>query len=449
MSNPITQAHFTRLRQFRQQAYDLLGHRKDAFFELLDAVVETPVARSFAELSLAPNSHRQWPSLYQALAEVTYDQQLLDELSLAQVPTDQVAHFAIDVFSVRRMRSPTLKERRYCHGAAREVGGHGVIIGLPYSITAWTSQRGSSFSPPVNIRRLKPGAKAVEVAVAQVLWLGLHTPSSLDWRAALDGAYGNREFFAPLQEKEVQVVARTRCDRVLYRRATVADYCGRGRKPVFGPAFRCKEERSWGEPDETIGLEDPQQGRVELQLWRGLGLRKKGRFVAVELIRSQIHAEQEKPPAARWYLAWNGKSEQPLSVRQWYETIVSRWGIEPANRFRKERLYAELPKVRTAASSDHWLMALQLIEWQLYLARTEVAQKVLPWQKPQASTQITPNRVIQSLPGHFSQLGTPVRLVQPRGKAPGWLTGRARSVPEKYQLTSRRRKKAAQVSKNE
>jgi len=45
-------------------------------------------------------------------------------------------HFALDVMAVRRMHSPTLKERVFCHGAQREVGGKGIIIGLPYSILA-------------------------------------------------------------------------------------------------------------------------------------------------------------------------------------------------------------------------------------------------------------------------------------------------------------------------
>ena len=159
MSNPIPQANFTPLCRFRQQIYQSLDHRKDAFFELLDAVIQPSSARSFAELSLAPACQRQWPSLYKAIEEATYDQQALDELCLEKVPTDQVAHFAIDVTNARRMCSPTLKDRRYCHGAAREVAGRGVIIGLPYSIVAWESQRGSSFSPPVNIRRLKPDQK--------------------------------------------------------------------------------------------------------------------------------------------------------------------------------------------------------------------------------------------------------------------------------------------------
>lgn len=446
---PIAPSDFSRLRAFRQQAHQSFQHRRDAFFELMDAVIQTPAARSFAELSLAPAYTRKWHSLYKALAEVSYNQGELEELCLAEIPTDQVAHFAIDVMSVRRMHSPTLQDRLFCHGAKREVSGHGVIIGLPYSMVAWATERGSSFTPAVNIRRLKPDQKAVAVAVEQVLWLGFYTPSALDWRAALDGAYGNREFFAPLQGKEVQVVARTRKDRVFYRRADPAAYRGRGRRAVFGEAFRCKEASSWGAADEAAQFTDARHGRVELQLWRGLGLRRKGKFVEVAVMRSQIHAESEKPPAAHWYVAYNGKKEQEVGVRDWYETIAHRWGIEPANRFRKERLYAELPKVREAASSDHWLMGVQLLEWQLYLARPAVQQKCLPWQKAQAAEKLTPNRVMQSLPLNYSQVGTPVGEVRERGKSPGWEVGRERSRPAQYQLVAKSRKKRVQVTKTE
>ena len=52
MTNPIPPADFTLLREFRQQSYDACDHCKDAFFELLDAVIQTSSARSFAELSL-------------------------------------------------------------------------------------------------------------------------------------------------------------------------------------------------------------------------------------------------------------------------------------------------------------------------------------------------------------------------------------------------------------
>jgi hypothetical protein len=449
MPNTDSQNQFTTVRRFRQQAYQLFHHRRDAFFELMDAVIQTPVARSFAELSLAPAFTRKWHSLYKALDQTDYDKQQLDELCLAQIPTNQVAHFALDVTSLRRMHSPTLKDRLYCHAAKREVGGRGIIIGLPYSILAWASKRGSSFTPPVNIGRLKPSDNAVAVAVEQILWLGFYTSSHLDWRCALDGAYGRREFFAPLQDKAVQVVARTRKDGVFYRRAEPSRYAGRGRPAVFGEVFRCKDSSTWGPPDQEEKFSDARHGKVELQLWRGLGFRRQGKFIEVEVLRSQIHMEKKKPPEAHWYVAYNGKPEQEVGARDWYETIAHRWGIEPANRFRKERLYAELAKVREAQRSDHWLMGMQLLEWQLYLARSEVRQECLPWQRPQESEKVTPNRVMQSLPLNLWQVGTPVGKVQERGKAAGWGKGKPRQRPQKYKLQAKSRKLPEKVPKTE
>jgi hypothetical protein len=46
---------------------------------MLDAVIQTSTANSFAELSLAPAFERQWPSLYKALEEVSYALQALNE----------------------------------------------------------------------------------------------------------------------------------------------------------------------------------------------------------------------------------------------------------------------------------------------------------------------------------------------------------------------------------
>lgn len=449
MSNRATRTEFNELRKFRQQAYELFFKRRDSFFEVMDAIVQTPNASSFAQLSLSSACTRKWHSLYKAIEEVSYDKEELDALCLEQIPNMEVIHFAIDVMSVRRMHSETLKERLYCHGAKREVGGKGVIIGLPYSIVAFSSKRGSSFAPSVNIRRIKPSETAVSVAVEQVCWLGYWRPSGMDWRAALDGAYGNREFFAPLQEKAVQVVARTRCDRVFYRRAKEEDYCGKGRRAVFGAAFRCKDSSTWGDVDEEVTFFDTKHGQVKLQMWRGLGFRRKGKFVEVDAIRSRIHLEKQNPPKEHWYVAYNGKKEQDVSVQAWYETIAHRWTIEPANRFRKQRLYAELPKVREAETSDHFLMAMQLVEWQLYLARNLINQKCLPWQKPLEADKITPNRVIQSLPLHYWQVGTPVRKLQERGKGKGWHTGRKRKRPKKYKLVPKSSKKSVRVSKNE
>ena len=173
-----------------------------------------------AELTRARACQRQWHSSYQALAQGTSDQPGRDELCLAQVPDKAVAQFAIAGTRVRRRRSPTRLEQQACHGAARAVNGTGVVVGLPYSILAWTTQRGSSFAPPGNRRRLAPGEPAVASAVAPSGWRSFYLPSGQDGRAALEGGYGHDHGFAAWQNKEVQVVARTRRDRALSRRAT-------------------------------------------------------------------------------------------------------------------------------------------------------------------------------------------------------------------------------------
>ena len=54
ISDPVFGKQYERLSAFRQTAYEGLGTAKDALFDLLDAVLLTPSANSFAELSLAP-----------------------------------------------------------------------------------------------------------------------------------------------------------------------------------------------------------------------------------------------------------------------------------------------------------------------------------------------------------------------------------------------------------
>jgi hypothetical protein len=55
------------LRALREQMYTLFGCRRDALFELLDAVLTAPILETPAYLSLAPSCRPGWGSLYDAL----------------------------------------------------------------------------------------------------------------------------------------------------------------------------------------------------------------------------------------------------------------------------------------------------------------------------------------------------------------------------------------------
>ncbi|MDJ0719918.1 MAG: hypothetical protein QNJ54_37820 [Prochloraceae cyanobacterium] len=77
---------FQKLQQFRNNVYQLLGAAKDATFELMDAVLLTRKAYSFAELSLSPVFRRKWCSLYEALDECRPKSKKLRKLYFQEIP---------------------------------------------------------------------------------------------------------------------------------------------------------------------------------------------------------------------------------------------------------------------------------------------------------------------------------------------------------------------------
>ncbi len=178
-------------------------------------------------------------------------------------------------------------------------GGRGMLVGRPSSLADGIPARGRSFAPTLPFHRLRPVETAVAAAGAQVCSSGDELPSGLGWRAALDRAYGKQKFFVPLHDKAVQVVARTRADRVFFRPADPATYAGQGRHA------RCLARRfvfAMRRPgaDEVLALTDPWHGEVALQLWRNRRQRGTGKFVGVAAIRSPIHLEAKQPPQPHW-----------------------------------------------------------------------------------------------------------------------------------------------------
>ncbi|MEH2363381.1 hypothetical protein [Nostoc sp.] len=67
---------------------------------------------------------------------------------------------------------------------------------------------------------------------------------------------------------------------------------------------------------------------------------------------------------------------------------------------------------------------MPLMTWELWLARDIVTDNPLPWQK--SSDKLTPGRVAQAMGGVFAVIGTPTKAPKPRGKSPGWQTGKKR-----------------------
>jgi len=158
------------------------------------------------------------------------------------------------------------------------------------------------------------------------------------------------------------------------------------------------------------------------------------------VILVETHRERDHPAAPFW-LGYQPPSQQDAgehSVADLWTWYQSRWTVEPSIRFRKQYLYWTLPRFQKAEYCERWTMLVNVAQWQLFLARDEVQDHPLPWQP--AQEKLTPERVLPGLGGLFQQIGTPATAPQPRGKSPGWSTGRKRTRLKRHQVVKKTKK---------
>src|SRR5260370_36455381 len=117
------------LRAFRQQVYPLFGCRRDALFEALDAVLSAPTLETPAHLSLAPNCHRRWGSLYEALNAGTMDLARLERLTASYPLDPQTTWLALEARVLPRCDAQTRPDRGCSHHAYRHSPGQPVVAG--------------------------------------------------------------------------------------------------------------------------------------------------------------------------------------------------------------------------------------------------------------------------------------------------------------------------------
>jgi hypothetical protein len=430
-----TKANINKLIEFRQAVYaNGFSARRDALFDLLDALIAEGPVSSFVRLSQSSQFQRKWPSLYGAVEDGEIDSPWLRTYLARQVPHQGVCVFPIDGSPWPRPRSRVLDDRQYVYQASSDVNGGTLTVGYPYSLLEWCVEAHTSWCLPVDPRRVASTQTAQEVGVEQIQALA---DARADYLEALDivaadGKYGHAGFLRPLKGLRCGIVVRLRCDRVLYGSPPPRTTHQKGRPRVHGARFAFKEPETWGTPIEVIELEDEHWGKVRLERWAGLH-EKKGADVPYEVIRACVHLEREKPPAALW-LAWLPPVQVPTGVRVTTETIwrayISRWPVEAGIHFRKETLGWTLPRLQTKAAGDRWTELTALACWMIYLARPIVADTPLPWQKPQQ--RLTPQRVQQSIRPIFALIGSPARPPKLRGIGSGWPKGRHRTPKPRF-----------------
>lgn len=429
--NSTAREHFNKLIQFRQAAYQSLGAAKDVLFELSDAVIGTPAANSFAELSCSQYFRRRWPSAYEALQDGRPDQGALMRLYCRHVQVDARPTLVGDHTAWPRPSAYTLRDRTVEHQPTPVPGNRPITLGHGYSTLVWTPESKGSWALPLLHERITSQETPFEKASAQLR----SVQSQLSVRAISlwDAEYGCAPFLLASADIPSDKIVRLRPN--LNLAGPPGPYKGRGRHPVHGDKFRFKDPLTWRQPESSFEMDDPDLGKIQVKLWENLHFRKAAscpmRIARLERLESK---GTRRLPKVIW-LAWIG--EEPPASQTWWQRYMRRYSVDHWYRFAKQRLYWTLPMFSTPEQGERWSVLMPLITWELWFARPIGIDKPLPWQKKQA--EMAPGRVCQGMSDIFAQIGTPAKMPKARGIAPGWPKGRSRAHRECFDVVKRQR----------
>jgi len=257
------------LRAFRAELYTCFGQRRDALFELEDALLSAGSVLSPAHLSLEAVHRRGWGSLYAALARGGVHAEdlrtLLARHSLAGGPPI----YAVDVSVWPRCDAEASPERGYYYHPSRHSAGQPIVAGWAYQ---WVAQLGlsrDSWTAPVDVRRVHPLEQSSTVAAAQIRALVSGVPAAGPTPLfVFDAGYDPLQLALDLADTPAAILVRLRRGRCFY--ADPPPYTGTGRPRRHGRKFVCDDPTTWPLPVDELVETDVQYGSVRVRAWAGL-----------------------------------------------------------------------------------------------------------------------------------------------------------------------------------
>ena len=409
----------TTLATFRQAVHGSFARSGDALFELVDALLTHPGARSFVELSEAPSCRRRWCSGYAALQDGHIDRAALRRAFVAALPPTPAGArlvLGLDTSPIHRPEAHTFPDRTlvYCpnlpHDArpVRPGWQFSTVVALPDPVSSWVYV--------LDNQRVASAETAITVGAAQVRAVLPLLPARPI--LAADGHYGCTAWVQATADVLCDQLLRTRRDRVLYRPAPPRTG-QRGAPKKDGPRFQGSDPASHGTPDGHWEGADAAGRRVAVTWWADLHLKacRATPLTAVRIVRHHATGTARDPREA-WFW-WLGGPLPPAATLP--DLYARRFGIEHGYKLQKQTLLWDAPRVRTPDQFARWTDVVAVAHNHLALARPLVAVAHRPWEA--RAKPATPQQVRRAMPRLLPQVGTPAAPPRPRGKSPGRAAG--------------------------
>ena len=214
--------HFNTWQQVRQQMYGCFERSADALFNLSDALLSEPQARSLPELSLSVFFQRRWPSVYEALQDGRINVERLRELFVQALlenrPTDELIWLGLDRSSMQRLEAASSRDRGMISLPNMPHATKPVSVGWQFSTLMLLPEQPSSWVGILEQRRIGSEHTAIEVGIEQlraVLPQVQRRPVIL----LADRWYATASFVRACHELGCQALIRLKRNRKLYRAA--------------------------------------------------------------------------------------------------------------------------------------------------------------------------------------------------------------------------------------
>jgi DDE superfamily endonuclease len=433
-----------RLARFRRELYFSFGMRRDALFDVADALAcGQDRVLMLAELSLEPECRRGHGGVYDALnsGDVIIGR-LRRALGAVPLPAwgDGRIRLACDVSNWLRPDAETSPERLFCHTYARGEGNAQLIPGWPYSWVAALEPGRSSWTLPLDAVRLGPEDDATEVTAGQLREVTARLTAAGHWRegdpdvlVVLDAGYDLTRLAWLLADLPLEVLGRLRADRVMHCPAPplpARPASTGGRRPRHGRKLAFGDPATWPEPAAVTRTETSRYGtatamawgRMHQRLWhRGAWEDHEGELPVVEgtLVRLQVdHLPGQRGADPAWLWSSRAGTADDEVNRAW-QAFLRRFDLEHTFRFFKQALGWTRPKLRDPAAADRWTWLVIAAYAQLRLARPLAEDARLPWQRPCLPGRLTPARVRRGYRRIRQKLPVPASAPKPSRPGPG------------------------------
>jgi DDE superfamily endonuclease len=432
------------LAGFRRELYCSLGMRRDALFEVADALACRPErVHMLAELCLEPECRRGHGALYDAVnrGEVVIGRlrRAVDAIPLPRWDDGRI-RLACDVSNWLRPDAETSPERLFCHCYARGQGNAQMIPGWPYSWVAAPEPGRTSWTLPLDAVRPGPADDATAATAAQVrgiitrlITAGHWKPGDPDIIVVLDAGYDLTRLAWLLADLPADVTGRLRSDRAMYFPAPplpARPASTGGRRPRHGHKLAFGEPASRPGPAVTTVTDTARYGTATAMAWPRLHQRLEhrgswedhdGELPVVEgtLIRLAVdHLPGQRGADPVWLWSSRAAAREDEVDRAW-QAFLRRFDIEHTFRFLKQQLGWTRPKLRDPAAADRWTWLVIAACAQLCLARDLAADIRLPWQRPCPPGRLTPARVRRGFRRIRQVLPVPASAPKPSRPGPG------------------------------